>query len=157
MSDLIFSFYLDISVGQIHAIFKLPLKFQSYKGMLAYIKWFTPLHSFLKDVGMYQIQQSTHMGCPEASIIPIEQIIQMCHLQPNWQPHTSRLDFWECTPACWYISCQSRPSNSWFPPLPPLWPMTVVKTFFLCLCRTFLACNPSSCFNFFSRQMLFRF
>ena len=87
MSDLIFSFHLDISVGQIHAIFKLPLKFQSYKGMLAYIKWFTPLHSFLKDFGMYQIQQSTHMGCPEASIIPIEQIIQMCHLQPKFGSH----------------------------------------------------------------------
>ena len=82
MSDLVF--HVDISVGQIRAIFKLPPEFRSYEGTLAYVEWFTPLRSFLKDVGMYQIRRSTHMGRPRASIIPIKQIIRTCHLQPKF-------------------------------------------------------------------------
>ncbi|KAM6488990.1 hypothetical protein JOM56_015543 [Amanita muscaria] len=62
----------DILVVQVHAIFQLPVSFQTYKGTLAYVEWFTPLHSHVPDAGMYQIWHSTHMWQPRASVIPID-------------------------------------------------------------------------------------
>ncbi|KAM6488883.1 hypothetical protein JOM56_015660, partial [Amanita muscaria] len=74
----------DILVVQVRAIFQLPVSFQTYNGTLAYVEWFTPLHSHVPDAGMYQIRRSTHMRQPRASVIPIEQIIRTCHLIPKF-------------------------------------------------------------------------
>ena len=78
------SFIEGLSVAQVRAIFQLPAKFQSYKGTLAYVEWFTPLRSYSSNVGMYQVRRSTQMGRRRASIIPIEQIVQTCHLIPKF-------------------------------------------------------------------------
>ncbi|KIL58543.1 hypothetical protein M378DRAFT_86367 [Amanita muscaria Koide BX008] len=80
----------DISVAQVRTIFQLPLEFRSFKKTLAYVEWFTPLQRIDPVSGMYKIRRSTHMHRPRASIIPLDQILQSCHLIPMFGPQVGR-------------------------------------------------------------------
>ncbi|KAJ7579726.1 hypothetical protein C8J56DRAFT_1006594 [Mycena floridula] len=51
---------------------------------LAYVEWFTPLSSYVPELGAYQICWSTHMRRQCASIIPLSQIVRSCHLIPRF-------------------------------------------------------------------------
>lgn len=79
-------FYPDIKsaglhVGQVCVIFNLPEQLGTFPHPLAYIEWFTPLHSLDDRVRMFKVQHSTH-GSQQlnASIIPVTYLSWSCQL-----------------------------------------------------------------------------
>ncbi|KAF8449488.1 hypothetical protein L210DRAFT_3369592, partial [Boletus edulis BED1] len=51
---------------------------------LAYIHWFKPLQTFDDNVKMFCVSRSTRQRRPHAEIIPIDRIVQHCHLIPRF-------------------------------------------------------------------------
>jgi hypothetical protein len=74
----------DLSVAQVRVIFQLPPEYGSFDIPLAYVEWYTPLKSYIPSLGMYQISRSFRSRYRRASIIPVNQIVQSCHLIPKF-------------------------------------------------------------------------
>jgi hypothetical protein len=68
----------------VRVIFSLPSEYGSFTHPLAYVEWFTPFHSPVADLGMYQVSRSTRSSRRRASIIPVSQIERSIHLIPKF-------------------------------------------------------------------------
>lgn len=73
-----------LRVAQVRAIFTLPPHLGEYHTPLAYIQWFTPMRQIDHTVGMFRISRSTRHRQPHAAVIPVDQIVQVCHLVPKF-------------------------------------------------------------------------
>lgn len=87
---------LDLRVGRVKAIFRLPETFGKHASAdpLAYIEWFSTLDKVNTVLGMYEVSPwiRTHRGQPyrASSIIPLPNIIRSCHLIPQWGEQMDR-------------------------------------------------------------------
>ena len=72
-----------ILVAQVHVIFQLPSEY-GFETPLAYVEWYTPLQLYSPSLRMYQVSRSSWSRYQCASIIPVTQIIQSCHLIPKF-------------------------------------------------------------------------
>ena len=79
-----FTFLTGLRVAEIRVIFKLPTQFGQFSQPLAYVHWFKPFRAWDTQLGMFKLSRSTRQRRPNAAIIPINQIVQTCHLLPNF-------------------------------------------------------------------------
>lgn len=83
--NLINCFNPGLRVAEVRVIFTLPAQFGHSSRPLAYIHWFTPLHTWNDKLGMYQLSRSTRRGGhPNAAIVFADQIVRSCHLLPKF-------------------------------------------------------------------------
>lgn len=76
------------TVARVRAIFALPEAYGlHFKHPVTYVEWFTSLRQLDPETGMFKISKSTRNHRRQASIIPITQIVQSCHLIPVWGKH----------------------------------------------------------------------
>lgn len=73
---------------QIRLIFRLPDEFQvgphPSDSPLAYVHWFKPLRAPVENLGFHLVSFSSLNHRRRASIIPVSDIIQTCHLIPQF-------------------------------------------------------------------------
>ncbi|KAI0076769.1 hypothetical protein K474DRAFT_1597442 [Panus rudis PR-1116 ss-1] len=69
-----------LRVARVRVIFELPPRFDVNTVLLAYVEWFTPLGRVDPITGMHMVTRSTRCLQPNASIIPLHDIISPCHL-----------------------------------------------------------------------------
>ena len=75
----------DLCVARVRAIFRLPTGLAHLSAHpLIYVEWYTPLQSYADHLGMFTISPSTHNHTRRASIIPITDVVHICHLIPIW-------------------------------------------------------------------------
>ena len=74
------TYCIGLKVAQVWVIFSLPEEYGTFHHPLAYVKWFTPFHKPVHELGMYQISWSTHSGYQQALIIPVSQVEWLAHL-----------------------------------------------------------------------------
>lgn len=73
----------DLAVVQVRLIFQLPAPFNKhFAEPLAFVHWFKDLRDPVEGVGMYLNSLSSRNRRQRASIIPLSQIQQSCHLIP---------------------------------------------------------------------------
>jgi len=75
-------FLPGLSVAKVQVIFKLPEQCGICTTPLVYMHWMKPLHKFTAGLGMYEVSFSSHNRQQRASIIPLMDIVQTCHLIP---------------------------------------------------------------------------
>ncbi|KAF8122220.1 hypothetical protein EV363DRAFT_1183475 [Boletus edulis] len=73
-----------LRVAEVRVIFRLPTHLGNYPHPLAYIHWFKPLQTFDDNVKMFCVSRSTRQRRPHAEIIPVDRIVQHCHLIPRF-------------------------------------------------------------------------
>jgi hypothetical protein len=71
-----------LAVVQIRLIFQLPEIFGRYPHPLVYVHWFKPLREPVDGLGMLQVSFSSHNHRQRASVIPLTDVQQSCHLIP---------------------------------------------------------------------------
>jgi hypothetical protein len=76
--------HLGLCVAQVHVIFSLPEEYGSYKHPLAYVDWYKPFRTPVPDLNMHQVSLSSHNHHQCTSVIPVTDILQICHLQPHY-------------------------------------------------------------------------
>lgn len=69
-----------LSVAEVRVIFKLPEPCGICTTPLVYLHWMKPLHKFTAGLGMYEVSFSSHNRRQRASVIPLTDIVQTCHL-----------------------------------------------------------------------------
>ncbi|RPD57369.1 hypothetical protein L227DRAFT_507016 [Lentinus tigrinus ALCF2SS1-6] len=80
-----------LCVARVRAIFRLPDAYgRQFKHPVAYVEWFTPFRELDPNTGMFKISKSTCNHRRRASIIPLTQIVQSCHLIPVWGKRVDR-------------------------------------------------------------------
>lgn len=90
--------YLGYRVGQIRAIFTLPLHLQRGRpdpteahAHLAYLELFTPFLDHPEPYSkLYQVSRSYHRGARHAIVVPLDDIFRSCHLLPD--PKVEEMD-----------------------------------------------------------------
>ena len=80
-----------LSVAQVCAIFKLLPEYRHFDTPLAYVKWYTPLQTYIPSLEMYQISCSNRNRYRRALIIPVNQIVQSCHFIPKFGTKIGRM------------------------------------------------------------------
>jgi hypothetical protein len=73
-------------VVEVHVLFKLPSHLGTYHHPLAYVHWFKPTWTYDNHFDMFHLSHLTRQGIPNAEVIPINHIVQQCHLIPSF-PH----------------------------------------------------------------------
>ncbi|OBZ76393.1 hypothetical protein A0H81_03785 [Grifola frondosa] len=74
-----------LRIAHVRIIFKLPHHYPVHSPHpLAYIEWFTPLHRFDEDAGLFTVTRSTRMQQPYGEIITVDRIVRSCHLIPKF-------------------------------------------------------------------------
>ena len=71
-----------VGVGQVRVIFKLPEQFGICRTPLAYVHWMKPLREPIPSIHMHEVSFSSHNHRQRASIIPLNDVLQTCHLIP---------------------------------------------------------------------------
>jgi len=71
-----------LAVVQIRLIFQLPEIFGHSPHPLVYVHWFKPLREPVDGLGMLQVSFSSHNRRQRASVIPLTDVQQSCHLIP---------------------------------------------------------------------------
>lgn len=71
-----------LAIVQIRLIFQLPEIFGRYPHPLVYVHWFKPLRDPIDSLGMFQVSFSSHNHQQRASVIPLTDVQQSCHLIP---------------------------------------------------------------------------
>ena len=69
-----------VGVAEVRAIFRLPEQFGNCNTPLAYVHWMKPLCEPVPSIHMYEVSFSSHNRRPQASVIPLYEIIWTCHL-----------------------------------------------------------------------------
>ena len=72
-----------LCVAEVRVIFKLPTHLGNCPQPLAYVHWFK-LQTFDDNVKMFRASRSTRQRRPHAEIIPVDRIVQHCHLFPRF-------------------------------------------------------------------------
>jgi len=73
-----------IAIAQMQLIFKLPDEFGPFSCPLAYVHWFKPLRAPEEILGMHTVSFSSCNHRPNASIIPVTDILCSCHFIPKF-------------------------------------------------------------------------
>jgi hypothetical protein len=77
--------------AQVQLIFRLPEEHGAYFQPLAYIHWFKSFTAApAADLGIFKTSLSSHHHRQRASVIPIFQILQTCHLLPGFGRQVDR-------------------------------------------------------------------
>lgn len=85
----------DFGVVQVRLIFKLPSAFHTiFAEPLAYVHWFKELRHPVEGVGMCKTSLSSRNCHQRASIIPLSNIVQSCHLIPVYGSHSATTLRW---------------------------------------------------------------
>ncbi|EIN04772.1 hypothetical protein PUNSTDRAFT_75804 [Punctularia strigosozonata HHB-11173 SS5] len=108
-------------VARVRAVFHIPEKYRrqisggdnQYAGHFAYVQWFTKFRSSpCLHHRLYEVSRSMKQGIPEASIIPIEQIMQSVHLFPKFGakvPHDWTSDTVLDLAPSFFVNCFQTP------------------------------------------------
>ncbi|KAI6038367.1 hypothetical protein EDC04DRAFT_2868476 [Pisolithus marmoratus] len=80
-TDMIIPNSACMKPAQVHIIFRLPEHLRTYPHLPTYVEWFTALQHWDPVSGLYIVSCSTWNHCHNASVISINHIIQLCHLQ----------------------------------------------------------------------------
>lgn len=71
-------------MAQVRAIFTLPPHLGDYPTPLVYLHWFKPLRQVDDVTGMFRINRSTRRHQPNSTVVPVDRLIQVCHLIPKF-------------------------------------------------------------------------
>ncbi|KAI0071637.1 hypothetical protein K474DRAFT_1712310 [Panus rudis PR-1116 ss-1] len=77
---------IGLRAARVRVIFKTPPQFLLLgcrQEILAYVEWYTPFTRIDHAVHMYYVARSTRHNVPNASIVPVQDIIAPCHLIPR--------------------------------------------------------------------------
>ena len=71
-----------VGIGEVRVIFKLPEQCGTCHSPLVYIHWMKPLRDPVPNIHMHEVSFSSHNHRQRASVIPLCDVLQTCHLIP---------------------------------------------------------------------------
>jgi len=72
----------NVSVGEVRVIFKLPDQCGGCDTPLVYMHWMKPLRTPVDGLAMHEVSFSSHNRRQRASVRPLSDVLQSCHLIP---------------------------------------------------------------------------
>ncbi|KAI9457171.1 hypothetical protein HD554DRAFT_2207236 [Boletus coccyginus] len=77
-----------LCMAEVHIFFMLPLHLGTYPHPLIYVHWFKPMWTYDNNFNMFHLSHSTRQWLSNAEVIPVDRIVQQCHLIPSFPYRT---------------------------------------------------------------------